>query len=545
MRHYVTGVVLAAILFLTGCQESYQPKMPLRADLSGYERPFTTASPLALKYLQQGLVLYYGFHHEAAIASFDEAGMLDSTCAMVWWGRSISAGPHINNPFMDSATAYGAWEDLKHAQRLAAGASEVERDLIGALAARYAWPLPEDRRSLDIAYADAMREVRTKHRDDMDVAALFVDALMNLRPWDLWTPQGEPRPETPEIISVLEEILRKEPNHPAACHFMIHTMEASPFPDRALAAADSLRNRIPGVAHLVHMPSHIDIRLGRYEAAIRANEMAVAVDSTWPIQPGFYAVYRAHNYHFLAYAAMFDGQKEKAMKAARGLVKSMPLETVRMFPDFLDGFLSVPYHVMVRFGMWNELLKEPEPPPDLYATVAFWRYGRTVALSALGRVREAEKELATLKAAYREVPESRYLGNNPVRTVLEIGLPMAEGEFEYRRKNYGKAFRFLRTAVQRDDSLKYDEPWGWMMPVRHALGALLLEQGRVKEAEAVYSQDLVLHPANGWALKGLAECYQRADRMDEAQTVEEKLQVAWARSDIDLQSSCFCRTKWE
>ena len=233
------------------------------------------------------------------------------------------------------------------------------------------------------------------------------------------------------------------------------------------------------------------------------------------------------------------------MKAARGLVNSMPLETVRMFPDFLDGFLSVPYHVMVRFGMWNELLKEPEPPPDLHATVAFWRYGRTIALSALGRVRDAEKELAALKAAYGAVPESRYLGNNPVRTVLEIGLPMAEGEFEYRRKNYGKAFRLLRTAVQRDDSLKYDEPWGWMMPVRHALGALLLEQGRVKEAEEVYSQDLVLHPGNGWALKGLAECYKRADRLDEAQNVEEDLQIAWARSDIDLQSSCFCRTKWE
>lgn len=541
MRPRMLASIIAVAAAFAGCQSPHQPATPLREDLSGYNRSVTTNSALARKYFQQGLVLYYGFNHDAAISSFSEVGALDSTCAMAWWGRSISAGPNINNPFMDSAAAYAAWEAVNRAVHLSPYVSEVEQDLIRALASRYTWPIPEDRKALDVAYAGAMKGVWLKHPDDPDVGVLYADALMNLRPWDLWTPQGEPRPETPQIIEVLQGVLDRDPRHPGACHFMIHTMEASPHPERALEAADSLRNRIPGAGHLVHMPSHIDIRLGRYDEAVKANQRAIAVDSTWAAQGGFYTIYRAHNYHFLTYAAMFDGRKDLALKAGRDMVQALPLEIVRAFPDFLDGFLGVPYHVMVRFGMWDSMLVEPEPPSDLVVTRAFWRYGRTLALSALGRVTEAKKELAALKGAYKEVPESRLIGNNTARTVIEIGLPMAEGEYEYRRKNYDRAFRLLRIAVQRDDSLRYDEPWGWMMPVRHALGALLLEQGRVDEAERVYSQDLLLHPGNGWALKGLAECMERTNRSNEAREVEARLDHAWARSDITLESSCFCR----
>jgi tetratricopeptide (TPR) repeat protein len=291
------------------------------------------------------------------------------------------------------------------------------------------------------------------------------------------------------------------------------------------------------------MPSHIDIRLGRYADAMRANQRAIEADRAWITQGGFYTMYRAHNFHFLAYAAMFDGQRQIAMRAAREMSEQIPLDVVRAYADLLDGFLAVPTHVMVRFGMWSELLAEPQPPADLVVTVAFWHYGRTVALAALGRVPEAEKEFAALKKACDAVPESRLIGNNTARTVLAVGLPMAEGELAYRRGDYERAFELLREAVRRDVALRYDEPWGWMMPVRHSLGALLVEQGRLEEAEAVYREDLDLHPGNGWALHGLSECLRRTGRAGAAAEVDGRFQSAWARADVTIEGSCFCRTR--
>jgi tetratricopeptide (TPR) repeat protein len=531
-------------LLLIGCgKPEYTSTVPLREDLAKYHKAVTTASAAAQRYFDQGFVLYYGFNHEAAIESFVEAAKIDSLCAMAWWGQAISAGPNINNPWMDSVAARNAWETVQRAASCTSSVSPLERDLIHALTRRYAWPQPEDRRALDIAYADAMREVWTKYPDDVDVGALFADALLNLRPWDLWTPQGEPRPETPEIVSTLERLLAMAPDHPGACHFYIHTMEASPEPGRALAAAESLSNRIPGAGHLVHMPSHIYVRLGRYDDVVKSNQRGIKADSAYVTRGGFYTLYRAHNFHFLAYGAMFEGRKELALKAGRDMVAQVPLELVRAYPDFIDGYIAVPIHVMVRFGMWEELLAEPQPPSDLLVTTAFWRYGRTVAAAALGRVKQAAAEFSAFQKAFEEVPESRLIGNNTARTVLQVGIPMAEGELEYRRGNTKRAFALLRTAVERDDSLRYDEPWGWMMPVRHSLGALLLEQGRVAEAEQVYRLDLRRHPGNGWALKGLAECLHRSGRHEEAAETEMRFREAWARSDIVIRSSCFCRTE--
>jgi tetratricopeptide (TPR) repeat protein len=518
-----------------------RPAVALRSDLAVYSRPVSTASPEAQRYFDQGLVLYYGFNHQAAIASFAKAAEIDTTCAMAWWGQAISHGPHINNPTMDEAAARAAFDASRRALALSPKASAAERSLIEAVAARYAWPSPEDRRALDVAYSDAMRKVWAAYPDDADVGALFADAAMNLRPWDLWSPSGDPRPETPEIKATLERVLTMAPDHPMACHLYIHAMEASPTPEKALAAADRLRTRVPGSAHLVHMPAHIDVRLGRYPDAIAANQKAIEVDRTWAGLGGFYALYRAHNFHFLAYAAMFDGQKEMALKAARAMVTQIPLEQVRAMPDFLDGFMAVPTHVMVRFGMWDELIAAPRPPDDLVVTVAFWHYGRTVALAALGRVEEAGAELAALRKAFEAVPESRTIGNNTARTVLEVGLPMAEGELEYRLGRHDRAFELLRQAVGRDVSLHYDEPWGWMMPVRHSLGALLLQQERVQEAEAVYRSDLALHPENGWALHGLSECLAlRGDEQGSA-AADARFREAWKRADVTIQGSCYCR----
>ncbi len=536
--------VMALFIFITACSpKKIAHELPLYDNLATYPFKVTTASSAAQQYFDQGFALYYGFNHEGAIASFQEALKEDSTLAMAWWGQAISAGPNINNPYMDSAASKAAFDAVQMSLALKSTASETEQDLINALSSRYAWPPPEDRKALDVAYADAMREVWKKHPENIDVGALFVDAMMNLRPWDLWTKDGKPQPETPEIVSTLEHLLKMDPRHPGACHFYIHTMEASPFPDKALAAADSLRYRIPGAGHLVHMPSHIYIRTGRYDEAVQANQRGIEADHPWVERGGFYTMYRAHNYHFLAYAAMFDGRQEIAVKAARDMIEQVPIELVRQFPDFIDGFLAIPTHVMVRFGLWDDMLKEPKPPDDLFVTMAFWRYGRTVAYSALGRVDEAKAELDSLRLAVAAVPESRLIGNNAASTVLQIGLLMSEGEYEYRRGNYDRAFKLLGQAVEKDDALRYDEPWGWMMPVRHSLAALLVDQGKFKEAELVYKKDLELHPGNGWSLKGLSMCQHSTNRHEEAAATDALFKKAWARSDIALKASCFCSEK--
>jgi len=515
----------------------------LHDDLAVYHRTFTTSSDSAQRFMDQGLILMYGFNHEAAIASFARAAALDTACVSAWWGQALALGPNINNPNMDDAAAHGAWDAAQKAVSLSAHASPLEQALIRAAAVRYAWPRPADQQPLNLAYAEAMRKVWQEYPDDADVGALCAEAIMDLRPWDLWSDAGEPRPETPEVITILERVLQMSPDHPLANHLYIHTMESSPTPEKALPAANVLRDRVPGAGHLVHMPGHIDIRLGHYHEAIVANQKAIEVDRPWAKDGGFYTMYRAHNFHFLAYAAMFDGQREVAMNAAREMIDQIPLEIARAFPDFLDGFLAVPTHVMVRFGLWNQLLDEPAPPEDMVVTVAFWHYGRTLALSALGRVDEAAAELATFQKAYAAVPDSRLIGNNTARTVLEVGLPMAEGELEYRRGHYDQAFALLREAVGRDVALRYDEPWGWMMPVRHALGALLVEQGKFDEAESVYRADLALHPDNGWSLHGLAECLRREGHADLASECDSRFISAWSRADIQISGSCYCRTK--
>lgn len=535
-------VLAYAIISLWGCNISVpeQRIIPLYENLSMYHRTITTNSVESQKYFDQGLVFYYGFNHEAAILSFQQVCALDSACAMAWWGQAISFGPNINNPEMDSIAREGAWRTVEQAQHFITYASPVEQGLITALASRYVWPAPEDRKSLDSAYAEAMREVYRDFPDDPDVGVLYADAMMNLNPWNHWTTDGRPNPGTLEIKAVLEHVLSIQPDHPGACHLYIHTMEASSTPEIALPAADVLRNRIPGAGHLVHMPSHIDIRLGRYEASIKANQLAIIADSIWAESGGIYTIYRAHNHHFLAYSAMFDGQKALALEASQKINEKIPLEMVKAMPDFLDGFVAIPIHVMVRFGMWEEILEYPKPPTDLQLTTAFWHYGRTVAFAALGRVEEASMEMDSLQEAYENVPESRLIGNNPGRVVLDIGLLMAEGELEYRKGNYDHAFDLLRQAVQKDDSLRYDEPWGWMMPVRHALGALLTEQGLYEEAESVYKKDLELHPDNGWALKGLVTVYTKTGQQQASMTMDSKFQEAWRRSDIPLKTSCFC-----
>jgi len=552
MRRLLPAAVLSAALvfplFLVhaSAQEAPQGNAVKLQHLGSHHRPVTTTSPEAQAWFDQGLILTFGFNHEAAILSYAKAAQIDPSCAMAQWGMSYAAGPHINNPVMEEAASKAAYDGAQIAKRLAdKNGSPVERDLVNALVERYAWPAPESRAALDQAYADAMGEVWKKYPNDADVGALYAESLMDLRPWDLWTHDGQPQPGTLHIVEVLEQVLALEPMNPAANHFYIHTMEASTTPEKAAPCADRLRDMVPDAGHLVHMPGHIDIRLGHYDAAVIANQKAVAADLRYVNaagRGGFYTMYRAHNYHFLAYAAMFEGRREVAMQAMRDLQQEMPVELVQAFPDFLDAFVAVPIHVMVRFGMWQEILDEPIPAEnELLAARAFWRYGRTVAFSSLGRVDEAKAEFAEFRKAMAAVPESRLLGNNPVAEVLEIGSRMAEGEMEYRAGNYERAFALLREGVELDDTLRYDEPWGWMQPVRHALGALLLEQGKLEEAESVYRKDLDMHPGNGWSLHGLAETLRREGKTLEADKTDAAFQEAWRNADIKIDASCYCR----
>jgi tetratricopeptide (TPR) repeat protein len=513
--------------------------------IGDFHRSVTTSSPEAQLWFDRGLALSYGFNHEEAIRCFGRAAEADPACAMAYWGIAYASGPNINNVEMDEQAVERAYENVKKAARAKDGASEVERALIEALETRYAPPPgPEDRSALNAAYAGAMRRVAAAHPADPDVVTLFAESLMILRPWKHWTPEGEPAPETPEIVAALEAGLERHPGHAGLCHLYVHTMEASPDPGRALPAADRLRELMPGVGHLVHMPSHIDVHVGRYADVIEANEKAIAADRLYVEKEGvhnFYTLYRIHNFHFIVYAAMFEARSELAMTTANELVRQIPDEMLAEIPDFLEAFVPMPLHVLVRFGKWEEILREPEPRAELFVTRATWHYARGLAFASTGRVEEALREKAAFAAALEAVPESRLLFNNASRDILSVAEAMLDGEVEYRRGNVDRGFERLREAVRRDDLLNYDEPWGWMQPARHALGALLLEQGRVDEALEVYRADLKRHPANAWALHGLAECLARKGEKAQADAVRAQLGEASARADVEIKTSCYCR----
>ena len=548
--------LFALFLCLMGCQ-STDPKqevtaqggveeVPLHFDVGAVHMEITTSSPEAQVWFDRGLGLAYGFNHEEAIACFQRALEADPDCAMCYWGQAYAHGPNYNNTEMTPEASQAAQDAIQMAVANANGVTEKEKDLIKAMQTRYTLPAPADRTALEQAYAGAMREAWATYPDDGNVAALTGEALMMLRPWKLWSPAGEPAPETAEIRQALEAGLERFPDHPAICHLYIHAMEAGPLVDLATGPAETLESLTPGLGHLIHMPSHIYTWTGRYDDVIRVNQRAVDVDGAFVKHAGrenFYTLYRLHNYHFIAYGAMFAGRQEIAMAAARELVTEIPPALLTQWPDFLDVFVGTPYHVMVRFGLWNKILAEPEPAEGLFAARAIWRYARGIALATLGRVEEAAQEQEAFLQARNAVPETRLLFNNPVKEILQVATQVLAGELEYRRGNHDLAFEHLREAVALDERLNYDEPWGWMEPARHALGALLTEQGHYEEAIAVYQANLARYPENGWALHGLAESLGALEREEAAATVRTRFKAAWADADTKIPGSCFCRTK--
>jgi tetratricopeptide (TPR) repeat protein len=515
--------------------------------LGSYSRKVTTNSAETQRYFDQGFAFLHGFNHRAAIRAFQQAAEIDPECAMAHWGVSLACGPHINSIAVPPPAAELAWKELGLAQKNSGNASPVERALIAALAKRYANPQPEDRSGLDRDYADAMREVWKKYPKDLDVGALFAEAMMNLRPWDQWTAEGKPQPGTDEIIATLNAVLKLNPNHPLANHLYIHAVEASPNPERAMAAADRLRNLQPGLAHNVHMPSHIDIRTGQWLKAVDTNAKAVEADQRYRKifgQPkGFLNVYIAHNRHMLAYAAMMTGQRDLAMKHIRAMVAEMPSEFLTENALQAEGNVAMPLEVMVRFGLWDDILAEPEKYTDkMWFTRAFHHAARAIAYAAKGDTANARNAQSVFVERAKLVPEEDFLGNNSCEALLAVAIPMVEGEILIAEGKIDGGIEQLRAAIRKEDALKYDEPPGWLIPVRHSLGAVLMKQQRFAEAEQVYRDDLARLPENGWSLLGLAESLRKQKKnADEIAQTQRKFEKVWAKADLTITTSCLCQ----
>ena len=520
------------------------PPPPFFDGIGTHTRKVTTTSPEAQRYFDQGLAFMTAFNHDEAERSFARAAALDPSCAMAHWGVAMVNGPHINNATVDEAHAKRAWAALGRAREAAAkSGSKVERDLVDALGKRYADPPPSDRGRLDLAYANAMRAVHRGHPEDVDVAAWFAEAMMDLRPWDAWTPDGKPQPGTEEIVSVLEQTMERAPKHPLALHLYIHAVEASPRPEKADAAADGLRDLAPGLGHLVHMPSHIDIRRGRWGAAITANERAIAADAKYrerSSKQGFYNFYMGHNWHMLSFAAMMQGQSDKALAAADAMLRGLDRSWAHEHPLIADGLLALPVEVLMRFGRWDEILAFPEPEATFPFARTLRHYARAVTYAVQDELANARAEQAAFLEAKKLVPPATTFGNNPASSLVAIAEGVLDGEIAVREGRTDAAIASLRAAVRREDALRYDEPPDWIQPVRHALGATLVRAGRPAEAEAVYREDLAKNLDNGWSLFGLSRALRMQKKDAEAKPVTERFARAWQNADVKLSSSCFC-----
>ncbi len=523
-------------------------KEPFFDGLGAYKRKVTTSSRQAQRYFDQGLAFYHGFNHREAILSFQEAAELDPKCAMAHWGIALASGPHINFPLVPPRAAELAWKELKLAQENAKDGLPVERDLIEALGHRYANPQPDDRIPLDQAYADAMRKVWKKYPNDPDAGTLFAEAMMDLRPWNQWTSQGQPNAGTDEILATLDEVLKLSPKHPFANHLYIHALEASPHPERAEAAADRLRTLQPGIAHMVHMPSHIDIRCGHWQEAIDTNLHAIEADRTYRevvgIPKGLVPLYAAHNRHMLAYAAMMTGQRKLAVDQIRTMVTEFPSDFMQQNAMIAEGYAAMPLEVLVRFGRWDEILAEPDNYPDYMPfTRAFHQAAHAVALAAKREPDKARKDQGIFLERKKLVPKDDFIwGNNSCEAILGVVTPMVEGEILVAEGKIDEGIAQLRTAVAAEDGLKYDEPPGWLIPVRHSLGAVLMHNRKFAEAEQVYRDDLARLPDNGWSLYGLAKSLRAQNKSpEEAKSTEEKFKKVWAKADTIITSSCLCQ----
>jgi tetratricopeptide (TPR) repeat protein len=549
MSRRASFLVLATIVAVSAIRADEPNRAPGHREpffdgLGARSRKVTTGSAEAQQYFDQGLKFLYAFNHDEAIRSFRQAASFDPGCAMAWWGIAYACGPHINKPEVDELHAREGAEALSKARAHQSTAAPVERALIDAVSKRYSDPLPSDRKPLDQAYADALGIVWQANPADTDVGALYAEALMDLRPWDLWTHDGHPQPGTDKILEALAAVLAQEPAHPLALHLSIHAHEASPHPEHADDAADRLRDLQPGLAHLVHMPSHIDVRRGRWKEAEQTNEKAIAADEAYRrIRPeqGFYRLYMLHNRHMLAFAATMRGESGRAIAAIDQMIAAVPPEWAKANAAIADGVLAMPLELRMRFGRWDEVLAAPEHDEIFPTARAFRHAARGAALVAKGNVDGARRELAAFARAKEGVSDSSKIVINKALDVLGVAEQLLTGEILYREAKPEDAFAALREAVRREDALRYSEPPDWIIPVRHALGAALMQSGRYAEAEQVYRADLNRHPENGWSLFGLTRSLELQGKPDEAARVRARFEKTWTDADVKLTASCFCQ----
>lgn len=521
------------------------PTPPMILDRLGeYRREVVTDSEEARRWFNQGMALMLGYNFDGAISSFREATRIDPNFAMAWWGIGYSGGPNQNNPGIDKPKDQWSYAASQKAFELREREKGANKALIEALVHRYTFPVPEDLTAQNEAYLSAMDKVIEEFPLDPDVAVWKAEAMICMQPWNYWTLEGDPVEKTPEFRAILERVMRHHPNHPAANHLYIHTMESSPWPELAEPAADRLVDLVPAAGHLVHMPSHIWMQTGRYDDAANCNRRAAALDDAWfegDPNAGEYRVYMVHNRHFLAWAATMQGRRREALSASRAIETEVPPALMEAFASFSDGVSSSKWHVLVRFGMWEEILKEPAPPKWALVGKAMQHYARGVAFANTERHEEAVKEIAALNNAVEGlVGQERNMGNQPASEVMKIAQHVLRGEASFKAGRRDEGLKELKEAVAIEEKLVYAEPVPWMMPARHAYGALLIVDGKYKEAEKIFIRDLEIYPANGWALIGLRDALNGQGRLGEAKHVEKAFRRAWVSADIIPPAACYC-----
>jgi len=552
MRRPASLVPALALLLALGC--SSQRHDGAHAGAGGAERPvlydslgrhsyaITTASPHAQRWFDQGIRLVYAFNHHEAQKAFREAARLDPGCAMCFWGVALTEGGNYNHP-TDAEREKRALEAVRLAQARALTVSPRERALIEALARRHSADPAAKRADLDRAYADAMREVVRRFPDDLDAATFFADAMMNLRPWDLWRADGTPQPGTEEIVQALERVLARNPDHPGAIHLYIHAVEASREPGRAEKPADRLVNAMPGAGHLVHMPSHIYWRVGRYADAVKVNEAAARADEryfqTASPSPIYRGLYYPHNIDFIWQSASMQGRSADTIRAARAFASAAPAEMIRAMPD-METAPVAPIVALARFGRWDDVLRHPAPPEEWRYTRGIWHYARGLAFNGQGDAAGARRELGELEKILQSVPAERTVAFFfRARNLLQLAANVLAGEIAARAGDVATAERLLRAAIAEQDTHWFTEPPPWYFPVRQALAAVLLDAGRAADAEKVYREDLAQNPDNGWSLFGLAKSLRAQGQGAEAARVEQRLRAAWSQADVTLTASRF------
>jgi hypothetical protein len=533
--------VLIAGLIATANSSEKEKRVPLlMPGLGEVHHPVSTKNRQAQQFFDQGLKLVFGFNHDEARRSFQRATELDPKLAMAWWGVALTLGPNYNLP-VDPEREKAGYEAAQRALALEANASEPEKGYINAVVVRYSNDPKADLPALDVAYKEAMGKLAARYPDDLDAATLYAESAMNLHPWHLWMPDGKPNAGTEEIVSVLESVLKRDPDHLGANHYYIHAVEASPQPERALASAQRLEKLAPAAGHLVHMPAHIYARVGDYPASAKRNELAAAVDEkyikTTGLAPGVYSLmYYSHNLHFLAYAACMDGSLDEARRAAARLVANVRPHVKDM--PMLEGFLPAPMLVLVGFERWDEILRLPAPDASLGITNAIWHFARGRAQAAKGNVADAEREQNLFRETAAKIPaDATYDMLNTTADVVKVPENLLVGAIAGAKKDSKAEIDALNKAVAAEDALNYSEPPSWFPTVRPTLGRVLLADRQLADAEKIFRADLDRSPRDGRALAGLRDTLKAQGRDYEALQLDQQYRAAWKTAAAATSSS--------